>query len=124
MALYIIYEGDAYSILEIPDSFNSDDFGAIQKRFAAMAGVESEFGFARMFRLWDFCTAFGVCWHEELASIDGCSFLLFAAPETPEADLEACEAKIRKDRDVVSLHIVRFRRLIAPAEVLPEATPN
>jgi hypothetical protein len=124
MTKYIIFEGDAYSILNIPDLFNSGDFGVLQKRFAEIVGVVSEFGYATMFRLWEFYCAFGVYWHEELASIHGCSFLLFATPETPEADLHACEEKIRKDRDVVRLRIVRLRRFIEPAELLPEAVEN
>jgi hypothetical protein len=115
MALYLIYSGDAYSTIDVPSSL--DDFSELARRFADLAGSADRY--ARMHRLWDFCHAFGVYWHEELVSSEGCSFVLLATPETPEADLQACETMIRKDRDVVWLRIVRFRRFIEPAGFFP-----
>ena len=52
----------------------------------------------------------GIYWDEETVSSNGASYLLMQGEHDSEAALACCEAKIRRDGDVVRLRIIRFKR--------------
>lgn len=106
---YLIFTDHHAALINVPRNLSSDGYGDLQEWFAKH--VKSRNKFASTRKLWSHCQINGVWYHEELAGPDGASFEVFQLPETQQEHVEYAVSKIRRDFDVVSLRILRFRTL-------------
>ena len=114
MRHYFFCEGTA-AIAEVPGDFSSTSWGRVQNAFAIQASSKPHVAYVRNYALYEDQQYAGVYWDEQLASISGMSFVLLPTGlSIPEA-IQVCENHLRKDRDVVSLRVLKPARFISDA---------
>jgi len=109
--IYLIHFNGKGRIIEMQPTDTSEIYGQIQARFAKTAGG-SENDYADMIRLYDDQIEYGVYYDWGLAGCHGAWFTLIAFPNTTKEQIKDAKTKIRRDRDVVSMTVLRIKKMI------------
>jgi len=122
----LFFDGTA-TFVEMKPGDSSEYYGLVQRAFALVCGAKATPGqsrpYAEMIHLYDDQEVKGVAYDEELAGASGMSFRLIKLPMTTDEQIVQAKAKLRGDRDVVHLSVVRVTRLIS-FPMPPRDTPE
>lgn len=111
---YLLHYNGRGAIIDVPRSITWQQWGQLQKAFVKAAGGDPEdrFAWCDSITLWSHCNVEGVSFDEELAGSAGASFRLHKLPDTTEEQIEAAKRKLRRERDVVRMSVLRINELI------------
>lgn len=109
----LFYLGGKGAIVQIPRGFNAKEWCEAQVAFGrACKARHPDNTWVEMRTLYpDQCIS-GVYYSEVLAGAQGMNFELLKFPETQEEDLKKCRARLKRDRDVVTISILRVDQWI------------
>jgi hypothetical protein len=108
MTTYLLIAGGKAAEVSIPKGAPSAYYGQVEKAFWAAANTKE---FIRWVRL-PAEQAAGIPFTWELAGSAGATFNLIALPDTTKEQIDAAKAKLRAQRDVVSMRVIRVSTMI------------
>lgn len=88
-----------------------DDYPRLYAQFAKACGPKIDPDFVSMDTLYPMQEWHGIHWTERLGR-NGCAFTLLALPGRNAADIPRLKTKLRRERDVTSIHTIQIARLI------------
>ena len=102
------------ALIDMPRDKPSEYWGAVQKAFIKASGHDPEdrFAWCDMIHLWPDHNVGGVTYDWELAGSSGASFRLHRLPDHTDEQIDAAKAKLRRERDVVRMSVLRVKKLI------------
>ena len=110
MARYIIHANGNGAEIDIPAGTTSDEYGQFHEAFAAKYAAPGVTYASLVKREWDQVIG-GVFYDWGLAGPDGAWFEVFQWAENSKEEVQAAVNKLRRDQDVVRLHVTKLRRV-------------
>ncbi len=107
---YIIHANGKGAVIDIPAETTSEQYGEIHEAFAQQYGKRGV-PFASIVKQWPTQVIRGVFYNWGLAGADGAYYELFQFPDNSDEDVKFAEDKIRREQDVVRLHIIKLDRV-------------
>ena len=102
------------AIVDIPTNYRSDDWGAAIDRFAAACGKrDPEDAIVHCSTLYEDQKLFGIYYSWGLAGPSGAWFVIHQFPEDSPLNVEQCRNKLRRDQDVVTMHVRKVKEWVA-----------
>ncbi len=112
MCTWLLHGSNKGSLVEFDSKQHSDEYGKLQDKYGAKFGMKGRFGFASMFNMSRAEMVEGVPYEWGLAGPDGAWFNLIKLPDTTEEQIKCAKFRLRTDRDVVSISVLRIKELI------------
>jgi len=100
------------AIVQFDSAQHSDEYGKLQDKYGKQFGMKGRFAFADMFNLSKAERVEGVPFEWGLSGPDGAWFNLVKLPDTTEDQIKRAKHRLRTDRDVVSISVLRIKELI------------
>jgi len=91
---------------------HSDEYSKLQDEYGKKFGMSGRFGFAEMLNLSSIEMVEGVPYEWWLSGPGGARFNLVKLPGTTEEQIKKAKHRLKTDRDVMSISVLRIKELI------------